>query len=222
MFGWANERVNDNSFYTLENGIVTASILNTLIRNCNSVDMANYSVFVNINGAIQTSKQGVVLRPQYYVFKLYTHHMGEVLVDSEVISDRFEVNMPKDRRVFRDYYNEAAVEKGGRLRSDVESLVKRDIQYLDSVSTIDEKNKHISISLINKSLEDDINCTIEISNDIRIKNAQMHSIWSAGINDYNSEEIENIGIESAELATINKEININIPRHSINVLKLEY
>ncbi|MBI9019314.1 MAG: hypothetical protein JEZ07_18840 [Phycisphaerae bacterium] len=222
MFGWANERVDDNSFYTLENGIVTASILNTLIRNCNIVDMANYSVFVNINGAIQTSQRGIVLRPQYYVFKLFTEHMAGLLVDSEVVSETFETNMPIDRRVFKDYFNEAAVEKGGRLRSEVETQVKREMKYLDSVSTIDEQNKEISISLINKSLEDDIDCAIEISNDISIKHAQMHTIWSAGIKDYNSEEIENIGIESTEITKIAKKIKVNIPRHSINVLKLKY
>ncbi len=222
MFGWANERVNDNHFYTLENGIITASILNTLIRNCNIVDMANYSVFVNINGAIQTSAQGLVLRPQYYVFKLYTHHMGDVLIDSEVISETFETNMPIDRRVLKDYFNEAAVEKGGRLRSGIERQVKRDVKYLDSVSTIDEKKREISVSLINKSLEDDIDCTIEMSHGISIKKAQMHSIWSSGIKDYNSEETESIGIENSELTKTDKKVNVSIPRHSINVLKLEY
>ena len=222
MFGWVHERVDDNSFYTLENGMVTASILNTLIRNCGIVEMANYSVFVNINGAVQTNKQGVVLRPQYYVFKLYTHHMGGVLVDSEVISEKFETDMPKDRRVFRDYCNEAAVEKGGRLRSDVDRRVKRQIKYLDSVSTIDEKCSEISISLINKSLEDDIDCTIEVSNDFRMRTSQLHSIWSADIKDYNSEETENVAIESTQLTQTNRPIAIKIPRHSINVLKLKY
>ena len=222
MFGWANERVDDNSFYTLENGIVTASVLNTLIRNCNIVDMANYSVFTNINGAIQTNSRGVVLRPQYHVFKLFTNYMGGMLVDSEIISKKFEIQMPVDRRVLKDYYNEAAVEKGGRLRSGVNHFVNRKVDYLDSVSTIDEKTKEISISLINKSLKDDIECVIEISSDIRIKGSQMHSIWSADIKDFNSEENQKISIESSVMSKTNRNMNIRIPRHSINILKLKY
>ena len=222
LFGWAIERVDDNSFYTLENGIVTASILNTLIRNCNIVDMANYSVFVNINGAIQTGSEGVVLRPQFHVFKLFTNHMGGVLVDSEVASERFEVDMPVDRRVFRDFLNEAAVKQGGRLRSDVERHVRRNVKYLDSVSTIDEANREISISLINKNPEQDIDCTIEMSNAMGIKNARMYSIWSADLKDFNSEGKETIGIESSEPGINDEKIKIKIPRHSIHVLKLKY
>ena len=143
-------------------------------------------------------------------------------MDSEIISEKFEVQMPVDRRVINDYYNEAAVEKGGRLRSGVERLVKREVDYLDSVSTIDEKNKEISISLINKNLDDDIECTIAISSDITVKKSQMHSIWSTDIKDFNSEETENVAIESSVIDTTNEQIKIRIPKHSINVLRLKY
>ncbi len=222
MFGWANERVNDNTFYTLENGIVTASILNTLIRNCNIVDMANYSVFVNINGAVQTTEQSIIRRPQFYVFKLFTRHMGQTLIDSHVVSDQFQTNMPIDRRVFKDYYNEAAVEKGGRLRADVETHVKRNINWLDSVSTIDEEKQEISISLINKNPDTDLDCTMEIPNITTIKNAQLHTIWSNNLHDSNTENAEPVRIETTQLTNTDTPITLTLPKHSINILKLQY
>ena len=222
MFGWVNERVEDNRFYTLENGIVTASILNTLIRNCNVVDMANYSVFVNINGAIQTTDRGIVRRPQFHVFKLFTHHMGNVLVDSEIHSEQFETEMPIDRRVLNDYYNAAAVEKGGRLRTGIETRAKRRLNYLDSVSTIDEQQREISISLINKSPENDIQCKIDIMGNWEINQAQWHSIWSQDIKDFNTGDTETVGIETTGLSNPNGYQQVTIPRHSINVLKLSY
>ena len=184
--------------------------------------MANYSVFTNINGAIQTHSRGAVLRPQYHVFKLYTNHMGGELLDSEIISEKFQTNMPVDRRVFNDYYNEAAVEKGGRLRSEVERFVSRDVDYLDSVATIDEKNKEISISLINKNLNDAIECSIEISGNTIIKSSQMHSIWSADIKDFNSGNTEKVSIQSSVIEEPNAKMKISIPRHSIQVLTLKY
>ena len=143
-------------------------------------------------------------------------------MDSEVVSEKFETRMPVDRRVFNDYFNEAAVEKGGRRRSSTERLVQRDVEYLDSVSTIDEENREISVSLINKSLENDIDCAIEISDETMIKSSQMHSVWSTDIKAYNSEETEDISIESSEPAETNGKMRIRIPRHSINVLKLKY
>lgn len=222
MFGWAHDRVDDNSFYTLENGIVTASILNTLVRNCNIVEMANYSVFVNINGAIQTNKRGAVLRPQYYVFKLFAHHMNGALIDSEVISETFDVNMPIDRRVIHNYYNEAAVEKGGRLRTGIESHARREIKYLDSVATIDDRNRRLCVSLINKHPEHAIDCAIAIPADTTIKEARLHSIHSERLNDYNDENREPIGIQSEALTQTGQDISISIPRHSINLLELTF
>ncbi|QDU59155.1 alpha-N-arabinofuranosidase [Aeoliella mucimassa] len=222
MFGWVNERVDDNSFYTLENAMVTASVLNTLIRNCNVVEMANYSVFVNINGTIQADCRGIVLRPQYYVFKLYTHHMGNVLVDSDVISEQFETNMPIDRRVFADYFNEAAVEKGGRLRSGVEKSARRSIKYLDSVSTIDETRDELSVALINKHPEKNVECTVDIIGSREVKNAQVHSIWSAKLNDCNTAEKQSVILETSEPICRNGKFTLELPRHSISVLKLTY
>jgi len=222
MFGWAHPGVDDNQFYTLENALVTASVLNTLIRNCNIVDMANYSVFTNINGAIQTHRNGVVLRPQYYVFKLFAQYMGGVLLDSEVISDTFETDMPVDRRVMKDYYNEAAVEKGGRLRTGLERHVHRKLPYLDSVTTINEDRKEISISLINKKPDGDLECVIELSDEIAIKEAHLHSIWSADIHDSNTETSEKVAIESSTLKAVNGKWTVRLPRHSVHVLNIPY
>lgn len=222
MFGWVHKRVDDNSFYTLENGIVTASVLNTLIRNCNAVEMANYSVFVNINGACQTNSRTVVLRPQYFVFKLFTHYMGDTLIDSEIYSESFETAMPIDRRVFKNYYNEAAVEKGGRLRSETETHVKREIKFLDSVSTVNAETNEISVSLINKHPDKHIDCTIELPHGMRIKDPQMYSIYSENIQDSNTEEAANIGIETIGITKMEQKLVVPVRKHSINVVKLKY
>lgn len=104
----------------------------------------------------------------------------------------------------------------------MEQSVKRNVKYLDSVSTINETERRISISLINKSLEEDIDCTIEIANGVCIKEAIMDTIWSAGIKDYNSAENENVSIVCSEPTGSDKEIRLTIPRHSINVLQLDY
>ena len=45
MYGWKIDGINDDLNYTLQNAIVTASVLNMFIRNCNTVGMANYSTF---------------------------------------------------------------------------------------------------------------------------------------------------------------------------------
>lgn len=62
-----------NSIYTMADAIFSASILNTCLRNCDLVHMACFSPVVNTRGAIFTHKNGIVLRPQYYVFDMYAN-----------------------------------------------------------------------------------------------------------------------------------------------------
>ncbi len=222
MFGWLNPRVDDDRFYTLENAIVTASILNTLIRNCRVVDMANYSTFVNINGALHTTGTGLVRRPQYYVFKLFTHHMGKVLVDSEVVGEQFETEMPIDRRVSRNYLNEAAVEKGGRRRTGIETGVRRSLNYLDSVATTDAGRREIALSLVNKHPEHDLECAVDLAGGVELRGAELHTLWSAHLDDSNTEDGERVRPADPQPVRAGGSVRLCIPRHSVNVLKMRY
>ena len=78
-----NERCkNDvNSVYTMADAVFSACFLNTCLRNCDIVQMACFSPVVNTRGAIFTHQDGIVLRPQYFVFKLYSNLMKQTVLD---------------------------------------------------------------------------------------------------------------------------------------------
>ncbi len=74
--------VNDeNAVYTMADAVFTASFLNVCLRNCDLVGMACFSPVVNTRGAIFTYGDGIVLRPQYYVFELYANLLKENVLD---------------------------------------------------------------------------------------------------------------------------------------------
>ena len=70
-----------NSIYTMADAVFTACFLNTCLRNCDIVQMACYSPIVNTRGAIFTHENGIVLRPQYFVFQLYTSLMKDTVLN---------------------------------------------------------------------------------------------------------------------------------------------
>ncbi len=70
-----------NSTYTLADAVFTASFLNTCLRNCDLVKMACFSPVVNTRGAIFTHSDGIVLRPQYFVFELYANLLFDNVLD---------------------------------------------------------------------------------------------------------------------------------------------
>ena len=89
--GWIFDGVNDDNSYGLDNAILTALILQMFIRNCDSIGMANYSTFVNINGAVSVRPDGAVTRAQYPVFELLANHTGKYFYPSEVIGEQLVV-----------------------------------------------------------------------------------------------------------------------------------
>lgn len=70
-----------NAIYTMADAVFTASFLNTCLRNCDIVGMACFSPVVNTRGAIFTHEDGIVLRPQYFVFELYCNLLKENVLD---------------------------------------------------------------------------------------------------------------------------------------------
>ncbi len=70
-----------NSTYTMADAVFSAAFLNACLRNCDLVKMACFSPVVNTRGAIYTHKEGIVLRPQYFVFELYANLLKENVLD---------------------------------------------------------------------------------------------------------------------------------------------
>jgi len=71
-----------NSTYTMADAVFSAAFLNTCLRNCDLVRMACFSPVVNTRGAIFTHKDGIVLRPQYFVFELYANLLKETVLNA--------------------------------------------------------------------------------------------------------------------------------------------
>ena len=112
------------------------------------VEIASYSPFVNVCGAIATDAEGVLKRAQYYVFELFskvfrqcdgyveTHMEGETYSLPEVI----------------DYSNRKAEAKFALDAKSAQRIVKTN--YIDCVAAINDNHSRMSISLINKNSED--------------------------------------------------------------------
>ncbi len=202
MISWDFDKREENSEYTLINALVTASTLNTFIRNCNIVGMANYSPFINITGAVYTHDKGIVLRPQYYAFKLLSNNTGTALVDSFVECEQFEVTFPMQKPV---------------------KHCTAEIKYIDVVSTLDEKGNKLYLSIVNKHPEKVVSTSIQVR-DVDLKpKAKVLRIYNENKDAFNSvDSPDRIGIqeESFEIKD-DSHFTISIPQHSANVIVLE-
>ena len=207
MYGWAIDNVNDDRTYTLENAIVTASILNSFIRDVRHIGMANYSTFVNINGAISTRPEGLVKRPQYYVFDLMANNVGEHVVRSECECERFQVLMPHD---FRALQKQRFVRPSNRLTS---------VDYIDCTATRDAGTFYIN--LINKHCDEDCSVSLSLMEGNYNGDVILHTIYHDDMNASNTwEQPENVLAVRQELGKMDGRMELKIRKHSVNLVEI--
>ncbi|MQY59897.1 MAG: alpha-N-arabinofuranosidase [Clostridia bacterium] len=189
-------RENDNNkYYNLQNALVTASVLNSFQRMCKVVTMANYSPATNMRGVIFVYDKGIVLRPQYHVFKMYTSHSGEIALDALIESEEYKCDVDKEK-------------------------VK--VKYLDVSVTWDKHRQKLFIAAINKHKDKGIDCEIKLRNFPLLGAVQIYQLIHSDILAYNDvDRPHEIAITEKSIENLSKKPIVRLPAHSINIIEVD-
>lgn len=215
LFGWVVDGVNDDRSYDLQNAIITALILNFFIKNADSIGMANYSTFVNINGALSVKEEGVNCRAQYSVFELLANNTGDRLVDSRVKCGAYDHIVPRNESRRKAPGTDALL-----LNKETEN--RADIPFVDAATTVDGEG-NIYLSLINKHLEKDMEVTLEfLGDEAPAGEASVQTIWAEDIRACNEMGKEpQVHIQDMGSVPAGKTMTMTLKKHSINLIKMK-
>jgi len=217
MYGWLFNGVNDDASYTLRNAVVTAGILNMFINNSDTIGMANYSTFVNINGAISVKEDGIVERPQYHVFDLYSNNTGEILYQTKVCGETFSIKMPQSPRLGREILNINLVNP----ESEDKGLSR--INYLSTAATGDNDG-NLYVTVVNRHPEKDLDVEIHFEKtDLSLKGEAAYIIYNDDVNAANTEQNpDNVTLKTVENPVVNGSVcKFKARKHSVNLLKFK-
>jgi alpha-L-arabinofuranosidase len=190
------DRNDINSNYTMADAVFTACFLNACLRHCDTVGMANFSPVVNTVGAIFTHEDGIVLRPTYHVFDLYTNHTFEDIVHSVLVSPTFEVTSNDNNT--------------------------KQVKYLDAVVTRDDTGNQLSIILINLHWEESVVCRIRGLNGQGADTVQVKTVSGESVDAFNDIDHPNaVNIQTKTLSDVNWDnFEFECPAHSVSVLNM--
>lgn len=190
----ARDLSDDNATYTMADAVFSACFLNMLLRNGDVVGMANFAPVVNTRGAIFTHDKGVVLRPTYHVFRLYTALMGDQVIDCFTA----------------DSESETMTAKSGEARS---------VDLVDVVATRRSVDGALAVSLINKhpsrTLSVDLACAAP--------SAALVTLSGSGPDDYNDVGRDSVRPYRNDQAVRSRNdglLTIALPPHSVNILTI--
>ena len=199
-FGAADHSLMDkndiNSNYNMADAVFSACFLNSCLRHCDVVGMANFSPAVNTVGAIYTHEDGIVLRPTYHVFDLFANHTYEEILLSALASPSFE----------------AQAEHGGSTS----------VRHLDAVVTRDPTTGNVGISLVNLHGENSIECRIRGLGSAEFSGATARTVNGASTDAYNDiDQPDAVAIVESRLELLEAgDFVFECPPHSVTVLNL--
>ncbi len=199
-FGAADHALMDandiNSNYNMADAVFTACFLNSCLRHCDVVGMANFSPVVNTVGAIFTHADGIVLRPTYHVFDLFANHTYDEIVHSVLASPSFEVASEEDSAT--------------------------SVPQLDAVATRDSATGRMGITLVNLHGADAITCRIRGLGASAFADATTRTVNGDAVDSYNDvDQPEAVSIFTAELTLDDSsDFSVECPAHSVTVLNL--
>lgn len=184
-----------NSTYTMADAVFTACFLNACLRHCHTVGMANFSPVVNTVGAIFTHKDGIVLRPTYHVFDLYTNHTFGEVMQSALASPTFEV-----------------VANDGTAQT---------VRHLDAVVTRDTVTNQLGIVLVNLHKEDPITCQIRGLEGLVSDSVQVLTLAGDSASAFNDvAQPDAVAIQERNLSNVAWDtFAFECPPHSVSVLR---
>ena len=200
-FGAADHALMDandiNSNYNMADAVFTACFLNSCLRHCDVVGMANFSPVVNTVGAIFTHADGIVLRPTYHVFDLFANYTYDEIVHSVLASPSFEV----------------ASDDGA----------SKSVRQLDAVVTRDASSGDIGVTLVNLHGQDAIQCRIRGLGARKFAGATMRTLNGDAVDSYNDvNQPDAVSISERRLTVADLgDFAVECPAHSVTVLNLK-
>ncbi len=158
-----------NSTYTMADAVFSAAFLNACLKNCDLVKMACFSPIVNTRGAIYTYEDGIVLRPQYFVFDLYS-------------------NLLKDT-VLNIWSEDIPVIKG------FDGHIEKTVDTVDVVVTYGDGQ--YAIAAINKDPENEQSFDVSVIED-EVSEYRIHTVNGPSTDSYNDIDKTEVGITVSE------------------------
>ncbi|NOY07476.1 MAG: hypothetical protein GXP33_01355, partial [Spirochaetes bacterium] len=177
----------------LSEALFYSGILNTSIRTGGLVEIITHSALVNQGGGLVKTREVVYPNPVYYARKLYSLQSGTIPVGIDVRSPVYT--------------------SSGRYSPAAET------PYLDAVAMVNDKGGEINLILTNRHPEKALATRIVLHDFNPEGTVHVQTLTGDNFMSYNSwKEPGEVKIEKSSLKVNGREINYNVPAHSIVLL----
>jgi len=201
--GWSEEP------YDLADALAVATFFNIFHRWARTVEIANMAQLVNALAPITTTDSGVLFRPTYWPCLLYRRHCREVALDVWLDCETYDhLGAPMydpDPHMYAAPYRAADLGP---------------FPYLDVSATVDAACEHLTLAVVNRHREEDIETMVDIRDADVAPDAMCYEVNGPGVHSANSAQEPNcVGVTEQRLF-VQPQFTYVFPAHSITLLTL--
>jgi len=177
---------------SVRDAVLTGGILNTLHRLCRAVPIGGFAQTVNVLPLIIASDDGrMALTPQYLVFKLYSANTGDLVLKTAVDTDHY-----------------------------VSSELNEPVPLIDLSATITEDRRTVYLHIVNRHETESSEMEVSFRM-FTAKKASHKYVAGKTVEDRNTlDNPENVKIEKADVEIKNGKLLLELPAHSVNLIKV--
>jgi alpha-N-arabinofuranosidase len=190
-------RANVNpTFHNMGGAIMTAGVLNVLLRNANIVPISDMTGIMEFAG-IWKKRAQVYGTPSYYAFQMYSAADASRPVQVKSDSGNYSV-------------------RGGVVQ--MENIA--DVPYLDVVATLNNASDVLTLFCVNRATSQDLNAEIHLDG-FQASKAQIQELKAASLDEGNDEtDPKRVVPAMTEVPVASPEIGHVFPHESVTVITL--
>jgi alpha-N-arabinofuranosidase len=200
---WFREREQTSGLeerYNLSDALAVTTYLNVFARHCETVRIANLAQMVNVIAPIFTNEEGLFLQTIYHPLKLCAEHMNEVVLDAHVECETHDLTTEASSWPHR-----------------VADLGPFDL--LDVSATCDAEGRDLTLVVVNRDPEHEIETTIQLADAIFEETATAYEVSGESSGSINDFDRQTVGVNERSVQAGGHAFEHSFPACSITVLR---
>jgi alpha-N-arabinofuranosidase len=212
----------DKPWEQLGAALLNAELLKLFMKPENKVLMANHWTLGPRGSAFSMVREGYapghvtyVARPNYYVYQLYQHHFGEILIDNEVTGDTYDISGYKS---YLDFLEKSI------------GVQDTKVPYLSVNTSKNTDGTKLYMMVINRNLKEPVTSRIDLrgipsewSNVFLNGGTRRIDIWvlnGPSIDATNEERSDNVGVAHKEIEITGSPFELILEPHSLTAIEI--
>ena len=190
--------------YSLSDALAVATYLNSFVRYCNTVKIANIAQLVNVIAPIFTNKESLFLQTIYHPFRLFSEHVQEIALDAFVDCETYQ--LPSDKEA--SPWPHRIADLGP-------------FKLLDVTVTSNASGNELALAVVNRDRERAHATTIQLTDSATMTDVVAYEVNGAHPDVVNSfERPHEVDVKEQRLDVRGQQFDYSFPPHSFTVLRL--